>query len=381
MDLHRTSFSRQGFYLFVLTSSVICSAFKIRPFTRGVTSHIIHSTFTKIYNSQSGVGEASNVVSGMDSVSKFYDSFIIDQWGVLHDGKTPYTGVTECLQKLKDDGKNLILLSNSSKRKANSVKGLDKVGIKSILFDEIVTSGELAWNAIMDRNFDFKISPPSATSVGQQGSDMTVTSDDSKRTLKVFVIGNNDDDTEYIRSCGCVLSPPESADFILARGTFCILSGSNVSGAVLTSSSNKASAPSSTKEPSSSGPTEPSLDGSIAFSNAEDLIANIDPYLQRCIARGLPMLVSNPDFTRPGSGAPMPGQIGTLCYALIEAVVMLCCCVVWCGVVWCGVVWCGVVWCGVVWCGVVWCVKLCYVMLCYVMLCYVLACHVMFFVC
>jgi ribonucleotide monophosphatase NagD (HAD superfamily) len=317
MDLHRTSFCRHGFYLFVLTSSVICSAFKIRSFTLGVTSHIIHPSSTKIYNSQSGASEAVNVVSGMDSVSKFYDSFIIDQWGVLHDGKTPYTGVTECLQKLKDDGKNLILLSNSSKRKANSVKGLDKVGIKSILFDEIVTSGELAWNAITDRNFDFKIPPLSATSVGQQGFDMTVTFDDSKRTLKVFVIGNNDDDTEYIRSCGCVLSPPESADFVLARGTFCIMTGSDAS------ISNKASSPLSTTEPSSSGPTEPSLDGSVAFSNAEDLIANIDPYLQRCIVRGLPMLVSNPDFTRPGSGAPMPGQIGILCYALIEVIGVL----------------------------------------------------------
>ena len=308
MDLLRTSFSRHGFYSFVLTSSVICSAFKIRSFIRGVTTHIIHPSSTKIYNSQSGAGEASRVVSGMDSVSKFYDSFIIDQWGVLHDGKTPYTGVTECLQKLKDDGKNLILLSNSSKRKANSVKGLDKVGIKSVLFDEIVTSGELAWNAIMDRKFDFKISSPPATSAGQVDSYVTATSDDSRRTLRIFVIGNNDDDTEYIRSCGCVLSPPESADFILARGTFCIMTGSDDS---------------ITKEPSSSGPTKPSLDGSVAFSNAEDLIANIDPYLQRCIARGLPMLVSNPDFTRPGSGAPMPGQIGTLCYALMEAIVVL----------------------------------------------------------
>jgi ribonucleotide monophosphatase NagD (HAD superfamily) len=350
MDLHWTSFSRHGLYLFVLTSSIICSAFKIRSVTRGVTSHIIHSSYTKIYNSQSGASEAVNVVSGMDSVSKFYDSFIIDQWGVLHDGKTPYTGVTECLQKLKDDGKNLILLSNSSKRKANSVKGLDKVGIKSILFDEIVTSGELAWNAIIDRNFDFKIT--SATSAGQVDSDVTATSNDSKRTLKVFVIGNNDDDTEYIRSCGCVLSPPESADFVLARGTFCIMTGSETSTSSKASSpsSTKEPSPLSTKEPSSSGPSEPSLDGSVAFSNAEDLIANVDPYLQRCIVRGLPMLVSNPDFTRPGSGAPMPGQIGTLYFGLMEAIGVLCCFVLCC-------------------------VVLCYVMSCHVMLCYVFLCE------
>ena len=143
------------------------------------------------------------------------------------------------------------------------------------------------------------------TSAGQLVPDMTATSD-SSRSLKVFLIGNNDDDVEYITSCGCVASPPETADFVLARGTFSIMSGAEASKIPLStafdSTGDAASVP--------LNDSEASRDGVIAFSNAEDLKASIDPYLQRCKARGLPMLVSNPDFIRPGSGAPMPGQIG-----------------------------------------------------------------------
>ena len=45
-----------------------------------------------------------------------FDEFLIDQFGVLHDGMRPYQGAIPCLTKLKELGKNVILLSNSGKR-------------------------------------------------------------------------------------------------------------------------------------------------------------------------------------------------------------------------------------------------------------------------
>ena len=197
-----------------------------------------------------------------------YDAYIIDQWGVLHDGKTPYPGVSDCLKELKAAGKQLILLSNSSKRKRSSFKGLKKVGIDPNAFAEIVTSGELAWHIIHNRAFDFTLYrafiPP-------------------EEKLKVFVVGNNDDDVEYISTSGCQAATPEEADFVLARGTFNFVTS-----------------------------TENLATGVVTYAKAEDLMDAVEPWLQRCIARKLPMLVSNPDFHRPGSGAPMPGQIAKL---------------------------------------------------------------------
>jgi len=204
----------------------------------------------------------STLPPSFSSFAHLYDSFIIDQWGVLHDGKVPYAGVTDCLKELKAAGKQLILLSNSSKRKASSVKGLAKVGIDPAVFDDVVTSGELAWQMIHGRTFGFDVV------AGDRGLGST-------GPLNVFCIGNNDDDEEYLASCHCVMTPPETAHFVLARGTF-------------------------------------KIGTELAFKEADDLVAAVGSWLDRCAARHLPMLVSNPDFHRPGSGAPMPGLVAKM---------------------------------------------------------------------
>lgn len=45
---------------------------------------------------------------------------------MMHDGTTPYQGVLNAVKKLKEAGKTFIVLSNSSKKKENSVKMLTK---------------------------------------------------------------------------------------------------------------------------------------------------------------------------------------------------------------------------------------------------------------
>jgi hypothetical protein len=186
--------------------------------------------------------QSSPSPNGMDEISTRYDSLIIDQWGVLHDGIDPYPGVIEILRRLKVAGKQLILLSNSSKRKESSFKGLMKVGIDASLFDDIITSGDLAWNMITERRFDFHL-PKTSETVDEK--------------LKVFVIGNNQDDLEYITSCNCVLGSPENADFILARGTFCFMTECNSPGVENC--------------------------GVIECNTAEQLVAESDYWLERCV--------------------------------------------------------------------------------------------------
>lgn len=199
--------------------------------------------------------------SGLSPILANYHSYIIDQWGVLHNGKELYPQVLECLREMKSQGKTLIMLSNSSKRKSASQKGLLKVGIGEEIFDDIVTSGELGWKAIKSRNLDIFN--------GKSAAD----------TLKVAVIGNGEDDQEYIESCNCELSPIATADFVLARGMFAIDQGSA---------------------------------GKICFSTAEELMEGVGVVLSEASQRNLPMLVTNPDLNRPGNNAPMPGRLGRM---------------------------------------------------------------------
>lgn len=197
-------------------------------------------------------------INGLNDLIDNYDNFIIDQWGVIHDGKQLYSPVNECLLELRRKRKNLILLSNSSKRKLNALKGLRNVGVDPSIFQEVVTSGEIGWERLQSRQLGFSTSKLT-------------------NNLKIFLVGNGDDDEEYIQSCQCVISSLESADLVLVRGTFSIWHNQETNA---------------------------------LYSSSTALMNDIDPILRKCDQLRLPMLITNPDFYRPGSNSPMPGLIG-----------------------------------------------------------------------
>ncbi len=93
--------------------------------------------------------------SGISAISDSYMGFIIDQWGVLHDGHKPYPGVVECLKELKARKKHIIILSNSGKRADVNKERLKKIGIGPSLYDQIVTSGEMTWQGINNQSEGF----------------------------------------------------------------------------------------------------------------------------------------------------------------------------------------------------------------------------------
>ena len=46
-----------------------------------------------------------NKIDGISEIAKNYDAFILDIWGVIHDGQKLYPGVEECLWKLRENNK------------------------------------------------------------------------------------------------------------------------------------------------------------------------------------------------------------------------------------------------------------------------------------
>lgn len=84
-----------------------------------------------------------------------YDLFLIDQWGVIHNGHTLLPGARDTFQALRRDGKSIVLISNSSKRASVSEAALTVLGIERALYDDIVTSGEVAWRQMKERTDPF----------------------------------------------------------------------------------------------------------------------------------------------------------------------------------------------------------------------------------
>jgi HAD superfamily hydrolase (TIGR01459 family) len=87
-------------------------------------------------------------VSGLDEIEARFDAFLIDQFGVLRDGKGPYPGAVETLIRLKQAGKTIIILSNSGKRSAENDRRLAVLGFDPQSWDWFLTSGEVAWRIL-----------------------------------------------------------------------------------------------------------------------------------------------------------------------------------------------------------------------------------------
>lgn len=90
--------------------------------------------------------------AGISDISDGYNAFIIDQWGVLHNGHKPYDGVTECLKELKERKKIIILLTNSDLKAEDNKKALKALDIGPSLYDYIVTAGELVHQGLSNQS-------------------------------------------------------------------------------------------------------------------------------------------------------------------------------------------------------------------------------------
>lgn len=88
---------------------------------------------------------------GISDISDSYVGFIIDQWGVLHDGEHAFDGVVDCLKELQARKKYVIILSNSGKRAEENAKRLEDLGIGRHLYNTLLTSGEMTWNGLSEQ--------------------------------------------------------------------------------------------------------------------------------------------------------------------------------------------------------------------------------------
>lgn len=80
-----------------------------------------------------------------------YDGFILDLWGVVHDGVRPYPGVIATLERLRAAEKRVMFLSNAPRRARAVAQALERMGIGEVLYDGIVTSGEVVRDALIAR--------------------------------------------------------------------------------------------------------------------------------------------------------------------------------------------------------------------------------------
>ncbi len=90
-------------------------------------------------------------LDGFAALAAGYDGFILDLWGVIHDGVTPYPGAADCLRRIRDAGKPAVLLSNAPRRSHVAQAAMRGMGIADDLYAGILTSGEATHRMLRDR--------------------------------------------------------------------------------------------------------------------------------------------------------------------------------------------------------------------------------------
>ena len=91
----------------------------------------------------------TKIIDSISDIISLYDVFILDQWGVMHDGYKGYHHAVTAVEKLIKENKKLIIISNSSKRKNSSIGRLKSLGFDKNHFIEVMTSGEMIWQEIV----------------------------------------------------------------------------------------------------------------------------------------------------------------------------------------------------------------------------------------
>jgi len=94
-------------------------------------------------------------IKGLSDVIDQYNIFILDQWGVMHNGEKGYDHAIRSVEKLYELQNDIIIISNSSKRKEATTKKLPKLGFNPRHFHEIMTSGEMIWQSLSSINNKF----------------------------------------------------------------------------------------------------------------------------------------------------------------------------------------------------------------------------------
>lgn len=90
------------------------------------------------------------LIAGLSDIAERFDAFLIDLWGVVHDGCALYPDTLTCLGSLRRAGKRVVFLSNSPNRAHSAAHKLAGFGVPPDLYEGIVTGGEATHRLLRD---------------------------------------------------------------------------------------------------------------------------------------------------------------------------------------------------------------------------------------
>ena len=92
----------------------------------------------------------------LSEVFHSYDTFVIDLWGVMHNGISLKPKAIEVVENLSGSSKKIVFLSNAPRPSSKVVEFLKRMKMDEKFLSKVVTSGQAAMNAINQNKFGEK---------------------------------------------------------------------------------------------------------------------------------------------------------------------------------------------------------------------------------
>ena len=107
-------------------------------------------------------------------IFKKYDTFVIDLWGVVHNGVALNPNAIEAVDQLKKHSKKIVFLSNAPRPSLKVINFLQNMKMDKRYLENVMTSGEAAMYAINQKKFGktfFHLGPARDTSIFEKVKD------------------------------------------------------------------------------------------------------------------------------------------------------------------------------------------------------------------
>ncbi|HMN85971.1 MAG TPA: TIGR01459 family HAD-type hydrolase [Bauldia sp.] len=83
-------------------------------------------------------------VAGLSALAPKYRYLLSDVWGVVHDGVHAFPAAVEAMERFREGGGQVVLITNAPRMKEQVLSHFDQLGVDRHAFDGLVTSGEAA---------------------------------------------------------------------------------------------------------------------------------------------------------------------------------------------------------------------------------------------
>ena len=133
----------------------------------------------------------------LSEVFEAYDTFVIDLWGVMHNGIKLNDKAMEAVVQLRIKSKKIVFLSNAPRPSLKVIDFLIKMKIDKKYLSNVMTSGEAAMQAINQNKFGknfFHLGPQRDSSIFEKVKENSTTIDNCEFILCTGLFDEDDPD-------------------------------------------------------------------------------------------------------------------------------------------------------------------------------------------